>query len=87
MIERYTDKPLRRVIDKVLRELRDFALRAALRHLGRWAKISPLSVPLWITPEQALPFRKGLGKVKASLRDSARIVLATKSNRRKGDLP
>jgi len=29
---------------------------------GRWAKISPLSVPLWITLEQALPLSKRVRK-------------------------
>jgi hypothetical protein len=47
---------------KVLGELRDVSLGPPRSTGGRWAKISPLFAPLWITLEQALPLSKRVRK-------------------------
>ena len=53
---------------------------------GRWAKTSPLSTHMGITLEQALPFRRGFKKRKASLLFSG-IILLRQNPTPKGGLP
>jgi|OpeIllAssembly_1097287.scaffolds.fasta_scaffold1694265_2 hypothetical protein len=79
--------PVLSVIHRVPQELRDFALRARpATPGGRWAKIPPLLILLWMTLEQARPFRQRFRKRKASLVGSG-IISLRRNLTPKGGLP